>query len=75
MGNWNICIQGVGVHHNHPSLEYDADVMAKRFVAEMMAKGHSITSATIVAGGSTELRPVDGYPVQPPDDTIPGGAQ
>jgi len=55
MGNWNITIQGMGVHHNHPPLEHDANVMAQRFVRELRAAGHQVTSATITHGGSEDV--------------------
>lgn len=54
MGNWNISIEGVGVHHNK-DLPTDADKMAKKFVDELKAAGHTITKATITFGGAQNL--------------------
>ncbi len=59
MGNWNISVRGVGVHHNGkkadgtPSVPEDADVMAREFVEKMKAAGHTITGAEITSGGAT----------------------
>lgn len=63
MGNWNISIRGVGVHHNGkktdgtPSLPEDADVMAHDFVKKLRDAGHSIASAEITYGGAEDLVP------------------
>lgn len=54
MGNWNISIRGVGVHHNK-DLPADADRMAHDFVEKLRAAGHSIVSAEITFGGAEDL--------------------
>lgn len=43
MGNWNITIEGHGIHHNNR--DDDANAMAAEFVKDLKAKGHDITSA------------------------------
>lgn len=54
MGNWNISIKGVGVHHNK-SYPDDANRIAAECVAKLRAAGHSIASATITYGGDDNL--------------------
>jgi len=54
MGNWNISIRGVGVHHNQ-DLAADADRMARRFVKELLDAGHTVVSAEITYGGAEAL--------------------
>ena len=58
MGNWNINVQGVGSHGNE-IVATDADLMAARFVGELIAAGQKIEHATFTAGGKTDLRPPD----------------
>jgi hypothetical protein len=53
MGNWHISIEGVGIHHNHDPK--DANVMANKFVQDLMAAGHTIYKASITHGGSDAL--------------------
>jgi hypothetical protein len=55
MGFWNITIQGMGIHHNHPADEKDANRMAKEFVQSLRQAGHSISSATFTCGGSEDV--------------------
>lgn len=53
MGNWNISISGVGIHHNgRPD---DADAMFVKTVDELKAAGHTITHAEITAGGAQNV--------------------
>ena len=55
MGNWNITIQGIGSHHNHPQPENDANKMAADFVEKLRSVGHVINSATFTHGGMENL--------------------
>lgn len=50
MGNWQISIEGTGAHHNHdyPS---DANQLAKEFVEQLKAKGHTVERASFTYGG------------------------
>lgn len=54
MGNWNISINGTGCHHNvdHPG---DADKLVNKFMAELIAGGHIIETATFTFGGRENL--------------------
>lgn len=54
MGNWNINIQGVGVHHNVANAT-DADFMAAKFVADLKAAGHTVETASFTSGSKTDL--------------------
>ena len=54
MGNWNINIQGVGAHNNGKP-EFDADLTAARFVAELRAQGHTVEAASFTHGGKVDL--------------------
>lgn len=63
MGNWNITIRGVGVHHN-TKLPSDADRMAAKFVRDLKEAGHSIVAASITAGGENDLTDPDAYLAQ-----------
>jgi len=65
MGNWNINIQGIGVHHNTAN-ETDADRMAYKFAKELMKAGHIVEVATFTYGGKNSL------PISPgPNDWKP----
>lgn len=54
MGDWHISIQGVGCHHNkdYPA---DANRMARKFVEDLRAAGHTVTEATFTSGGKEAL--------------------
>jgi hypothetical protein len=54
MGNWDISIKGVGIHHN--GREDDAEQMAAEFVKALKGKGHSISSAVMTYGGAVDLQ-------------------
>ncbi|HEY8094606.1 MAG TPA: hypothetical protein VIE65_00735 [Methylobacter sp.] len=54
MGNWNITIRGVGVHHNK-KLQKDANRMAAKFVHELREAGHHIVSASFTHGGEDDI--------------------
>lgn len=58
MGNFNISIEGVGIHHNK-NTPNDANRMAQKFVKELEAAGHTIQKATITHGGKDDLSTVD----------------
>lgn len=60
MGNFNISIRGIGVHHNKKN-KNDANRMAAKFVQEMKDAGHSISSATITTGGEDDVAGGEGY--------------
>lgn len=49
MGDWHISIEGTGVHNNK-DLPQDADRMAKKFVEDLAAAGHTIVNATFTSG-------------------------
>lgn len=53
MGNWNINIQGVGMHHN--GKPQDANEMAKKFAESLKEAGHHIEHATFTNGGKDDL--------------------
>lgn len=54
MGNWNISIEGVGIHHNNNA--GDVDKLAKEFVKNL-EKHQTVTKATITYGGAESLKP------------------
>ena len=54
MGNWNISIRGVGVHHNK-NLPHDANRMAVTFVKMLRDAGHTVTAAEITYGGAEDI--------------------
>lgn len=54
MGNWNINIQGVGVHHNKDN-HADANKMATDFVKSLEDSGHYIQHATFTHGGLEDI--------------------
>lgn len=57
MGDWNITIQGTGVHHNFSyDLPADADKMFAAFVEELKAAGHNVYDATFTSGGRLVYR-------------------
>lgn len=45
MGQWTIVVEGTGAHHGQ--YEYDAERMARQFVDELTARGHSVNHASI----------------------------
>jgi hypothetical protein len=59
MGNWNIHIAGIGVHHN-TDLDEDANKMAHEFVKKLKAAGHTIIDAEFHYGDADDLNPDDG---------------
>lgn len=62
MGNWNITIRGVGVHHNlDKKLEADANRMAAEFVEKLKEAGHSIVAASITHGGEEDITDAGEY--------------
>lgn len=63
MGNWCITIQGIGAHHNRDAndAQYDANLMANRFVCDLRKAGHHIESASFTFGCKENLLPrIDG---------------
>lgn len=52
MGNNAIIVRTVGCHHNGRA-DIDAEQIAKRFVDELRAAGHSILTATVESGGGS----------------------
>lgn len=48
MGEWQIHIEGHGLHDN--GREDDADARLRQFVDQLRADGHQINSATLVIG-------------------------
>jgi hypothetical protein len=56
MGNWNINIQGIGIHHN-TNQPNDANKMAAEFVQKLADAGHTIEGATFTSGSKEELKP------------------
>jgi hypothetical protein len=65
LGNWNITIRGVGVHHNgsnadgSPKLPADANVMTADFVRALKAAGHSVIAASFTNGAEDDLTHVE----------------
>lgn len=55
MGQWNISIHGMGVHHNGKTLKEDANRMAADFVRQLRAAGHTVSKATITYGGEEDV--------------------
>ncbi len=53
MGQWNISIQGHGIHDN--GVENDAEVMTKKFVDELTAAGHHVSSAHFTVGSARKV--------------------
>lgn len=59
MGDWNMTIQGTGVHHNVSlTLPEDADKMFDEFVDKLKSAGHTIVSATFTSGARQSAREV-----------------
>jgi hypothetical protein len=54
MGQWNMTIQGHGVHDNGGK-ENDADVMMAAFLNELRAKGHVVEDAWFTVGMAREV--------------------
>lgn len=54
MGNWNLTIQAIGCHHNKDN-PGDADKLANKFMADLIASGHIIESANLTFGGRENL--------------------
>ncbi len=57
MGQWNISIQGHGIHDNVNSPN-DADKLAKEFVQKLKDAGHEIEAAHFTVGSMRLLEPV-----------------
>jgi hypothetical protein len=55
MGNWHISIEGVGIHHNSPNEERDANNMAREFTRKLAKAGHFLTKSTFTHGGSEDF--------------------
>jgi len=53
MGNWNISIEGIGIHHN--KVEKDANEMARKFVKALKEAGHNVNKASFTYGGAEDL--------------------
>ncbi len=53
MGQWNISIQGHGVHDN--GHDDDAEVMTRAFVEQLEDLGHVVTSVHFTVGGGRKL--------------------
>ncbi len=53
MGNCLISVHVTGAHHN--GAPNDIDQLAAKFADELKAKGHNVTSATLVSGGEYDL--------------------
>ncbi len=69
MGNWNITVRGIGIHHNgRPD---DAEAMAKVFVQSLKAAGHQILGATVTYGGEENVDVAP--PPAPPASSSTGG--
>lgn len=65
MGNFNITVRGVGIHHNNGRPD-DANVMTADFVRALKAAGHSVVSATFTHGGEDDLTQVEPAPATTP---------
>lgn len=59
MGNWNINIQGIGSHHNQNN-PTDSNLMAEKFVRDLMKAGHCVEAAVFTSGSKTDLKAEDG---------------
>ena len=57
MGQWAITIHGHGIHDN--GREDDAEVMTKKFVEELGAKGHYVDRVSITVGSTRHLNDED----------------
>lgn len=55
MGNWNINIQGVGMHHNDKP--EDAEKMAAEFALKLHQAGHTVEAATFTYGAKQDILP------------------
>lgn len=53
MGNCLISVHATGAHHN--GQPYDIDQLAAEFVDTLKAKGATVTAATLVAGGESDM--------------------
>lgn len=54
MGQWNISIQGHGIHDN--GLDHDAEVLTRAFVEQLEDAGHVVTSTHFTVGSARKLR-------------------
>jgi hypothetical protein len=70
MGNWNITVRGVGIHHNNGRKD-DANVMTADFVRALKAAGHSVVSASFTYGGEDDLTKVEPAPPATTPSTKP----
>lgn len=57
MGEWQISIQGAGIHDN--GRDDDADAILTRFVEEL-ARSQTVRSAVFTVGSAREVREEDG---------------
>jgi hypothetical protein len=55
MGNWQIQVEGHGVHDN--GLGHDAEQRLKEFVEQLLADGHDHIRATFTLGSVREFVP------------------
>lgn len=53
MGNWDISIKGVGIHHN--GREDDVEQLAAEFVKKLKEKGQTVGDAKLTYGGMVDL--------------------
>ena len=53
MGQWNISIQGHGIHDN--GRNDDAETVTRAFVEQLEDLGHVVTSAHFTAGSARKL--------------------
>lgn len=71
MGNWQISIEGHGIHHNRG--DNDADQLAADLVQRLREAGHYITRASFTAGSATRLGPEAADDDRAPALAIPAG--
>lgn len=50
MGDYTIVIEGTGAHHNYPSIEGDANVIALKFAEMLEQHGHKIHAVVMTSG-------------------------
>lgn len=60
MGQWNITVRGLGIHHNKMD-PHDANRMAAKFVQDLKDAGHQVASATITAGFEEDITDPETY--------------
>jgi hypothetical protein len=64
MGNWNITIRGVGIHHN-TSNPADANIMTAAFVRALKDAGHSVIAASFTYGAEEDMTAIPKTPAEP----------